>query len=185
MPTQPLPETIFSAAFTGVLSADYLRTDVPISGSQNLRQNIRYGDLKTLFTNGDGDYKANLLWETRETIGANTSKVFDLNGGLLNRWDQPLNFNAIKLLVIRNRSAIEGGTTIFVNFKNEAYAIGPQGSRVIIEPISFGINVFRTLNVSSSSSEEGGLVVNTIEAACEIDIIIIGSRYEESSSSGL
>lgn len=182
---QTLPDTLLSAAFTGVLSADYLRTDVPISGPQNIRQNIRYADLKTLFTNGDGNYKANLLFENRYSLPGHTTQIINLNGGILNRWDQPLNFNAVHMLVVHNRSDIDLGTTIEFTFKNEVYSIGPQGSRVIIEPSTPGINVFGAISATSHSSEEGHITITTAEDACEVDLIIIGSRYEESSSSGI
>lgn len=183
MPLQTLPETLLSVAFTGVLSCDYLRTDVPISGNQNIRQNIRYADLKTLFTNGDGDYKANLLYEDRFTVTAGGVRIIDLNGGLLNRWDQPLNFNAVHLLVVRNRNPFTNRAILGVGFKNEVLLIGPQGSRVIIEPIHDGMVVYPGL--SSSSSEEGHLQLTALDGDIEADIIIVGSRYEVSSSSGI
>lgn len=184
MPTQNtlLPQTLLSAVFTGVFSADYFRTDDPISGNQGIRQNLRYGDLKTLFNNGDGDFLANLLYDERITIDAGSIRLLNINSGLLNKFGQELNINAIKLLIVRNRSSLGPFKVILKQNQN---TVMPEGAIIMIAPLGAGLDV--TIGASSSSSEEGTLQLDNSTGvdSVECDVIILGSRFEQSSSSGL
>jgi len=165
------------AGFTGAISVNYRRTDQPISPNI-VKGDIRYS-IKKLLTNGVGAGKADLLYQERRII-SNGIHIFNLDGGLVNVWGDVLNYDAIKLLCIVNRQSIEERKFLSVQFKNERYYIGPQGERIIVEPIGMGIASVQ----SSESSEEGQLVI-TSDNEIEYDIIIVGASRESSSSSGL
>lgn len=159
-----------------VLATQYKRTDIP-TVPEGVRDNIDFTDIQHALENGNGDDRANLQFHTQRNL-INTSETLDLDGVLTNKWGQTLDYDAVKALVIFNRET-EDGREIKVNFKDEQYNIGPQGSRTIIEPNSNGIASL----VSSQSTEEGMI---TVVATGDVtyDIFIIGSFRELTSSSG-
>lgn len=165
-----------TVGISGGLTVRYHRTDIPIT-QQGAAENFNYNELKKIFTHGSGTNKVNLLhFSTRNLV--NAAEVIDLNGGLSNYWGDQLNFNAIKLLLIKNKET-EYGRNLQVRFKNEIYYIGPGGSRQIIEPFGTGIVAI----LSSQSSEEGSLIFST-DNDVWYDLIVAGSLDESSSSSG-
>lgn len=139
---------------------------------------INYGGISHTFQNGAGNDKLQLLYHKRRRL-INSTEVFNLDGGLTNIWGDALDFDAVKILVIKN---LETAINRFleVRFKNEAYYIGPTGSRLVVEPYGGGIEAI----VSSASSEEGQLVISS-NADITYDIILAGSATESSSSSGV
>ena len=165
-------------AFTGVFSAQYRKLDE--ENASLVADDVRYGDLKTLLINGNGNFKANLLFKERRTLAGGVTQLYNLDGGIENVWGDLLNFDSVKTIIIFNRS-----TTLYDNleliFKNERANIGPQGKRVIIEPYGKGLEPGAGL--SSSSFEEGTLSIeNTSDNNIEYDIFIVGSDQEESTS---
>lgn len=138
---------------------------------------VNYGGISYTFQNGAGNNKLQLLYRSRRRL-VNSTELFNLDGGLTNIWGHTLNFDAVKVLVIKN---LETAINRFleVQFKNERYYIGPTGSRVIIEPYGGGIEAI----VSSASSEEGQMAISS-NADITYDILMAGSATESSSSSG-
>lgn len=162
--------------FTGLLKTVYKRTDLPIP-DQRSKEDIQYSDFRTTLVHGSGRGKANLQFQRRETLN-NAALIYNLNGGLRNSWGDELNFNAVKYLLVHNRESVVG-KILQLRFKNEVYYIGPNGTRIIIEPFMEGIQSI----LSSDSSEEGPMIFST-DTEVTFDIIIIGSSEESSSSSG-
>src|SRR5258708_7955460 len=122
-----LPNIDLTAAFTGVFSADYIKNNEPIPGLGNVSEHLRYGDLKTTFQNGDGAYQCNLLFQERNTLNSTQTKVYDFDGGLLDVFGNNLNYDSVKLIIIRNRNTT-GNDLLAVEWRNsEAFNIGPQG----------------------------------------------------------
>ncbi len=162
--------------FTGAIECKYRRTDTPISPDA-VASDVRYSDTKVAFTNGNGAGKVDLLYFKRHTLD-NSVLVLDLDGGLQNLWNDTLNYDAVKLLMIVNRETTYG-RYLTVQFKDERYNIGAGGKRIIIEPQGKGIEAF----VSSGSSEEGALTFSS-DTSVTFDLLIAGSSQESSSSSG-
>jgi len=161
---------------TGLLKTSYKRLDLPIP-DQRSKEDIQYSDFRTTLLHGSGLNKANLQFQRRETLN-NATLIYNLNGGLKNSWQDELNFNAVKLLLIKNRETTVG-RILQVRFKNEIYYIGPNGFRLIGEPYMEGIQSI----LSSDSSEEGSIIFST-DTDITFDVVIIGSSEESSSSSG-
>ena len=163
-------------AITGAVNVNYFRTDRPIT-NQGVATNLNFTDYKQIFTHGSGAGKCNLFhFSTRNLV--NNVEIINLNGGLSNEWQDELNFNAIKVIVIRNKET-SLGRFLQVRFKNDIYYIGPGGTRIILEPQGIGVAPF----VSSSSSEEGSLIFST-DTDVTFDLLLGGSSDESSSSSG-
>ena len=160
-----------------VVQSLYKKIDVDLNPN-TLRDDIDFKDIRFEFNNGRGPQRVNLQFYERYTLN-NGAKVYNLDGGLVNRWNDTLNYDSVKLIVIRNNSLIDSRKFIQVNFKNEQYYIGPTGSRVILEPAAEGISPL----ISSGSSEEGSLTVQTDEEV-SYDLLIWGSDNVSSSSSG-
>lgn len=166
------------AGFTGSLSTEYRRTDILEGDSSRAANDILYTNLRNNFSNGRGGRnKVDLQYIKRYTLN-NSVLSLDLDSGLTNIWGDTLDYADVKLLIIKNLETTFG-KNLAARFKDERYYIGPEGSRVIIEPAGQGIQAI----VSSSSSEEGGLIFST-DTSVTFDVIIIGSS-QESSSSGL
>ncbi len=155
------------------LKTTYKRTDEP-QNTDGLFDNLNYNDIVRHFDNGSGVNRAELQYHERKILDTST-EIIDINGGLENKWGDILAFQAVKLIVINNRST---SGTLTVTFKNEIYVIGPGGARVVGEPTT-GIEAI----LSSTSSEEGALTI-TSDDIVTYDLIIIGAT-RESSSSGL
>lgn len=169
-------DTNLRSFLTVVLATQYKRTDINTS-PEGVRDNIDFNDIQHVFENGNGDDRANLQFHSRRNL-IDTTELLDLDGILTNKWGQTLDYDAVKIIVIRNRET-EDGREIKVNFKDEQYNIGPGGSRTIVEPNSNGIASL----VSSGSTEEGQM---TVVATGDVtyDLFIIGSFRELTSSSG-
>lgn len=161
--------------FTGGILARYKRTDTPISPNTN-SGDVNYNDLKFEFAFGSGNSRVDLLHADRYTLNNNVL-IFALDGGIQNVWGDYLDFDSVKCILIRNRETADD-RYLDVRFKNEHYVIGPGGFRIIVEPKSKGLQA----TGSSSSEEEGSLVVST-DSNVEFDLIICGSTQEQSSSS--
>ena len=159
-----------------ILSTNYKRVDLPLTPDQN-KDNINYS-FDISLTNGRGNDKANLQYNQRRTL-KDASELLDLDGVLLNNWGQTLDYDAVKILIIKNRES-DQQRYLDVTFKNDRYIIGAGGMRVLVEPISFGVQS----TVSSSSSEEGNITITAV-GQVSYDLIIIGASGEQSSSSGV
>ena len=169
-------DTSLTTKFRATLATKYKRTDLPLNDT-GITDDIKYLFDLTL-TNGRGTNKANLQWSSRRQL-VDSTELIDPDGVLTNNWGQTLDYDAVKIIIIKNRET-DQERYIDVTFKNERYIIGANGARIIIEPVSFGVQS----TVSSSSGEEGSLSVTAV-GSVTYDIIIIGASGEESSSSAL
>lgn len=158
------------------LTTEYYRTDKE-ANPNDIRDLLRFTDLKDSMLNGHTNGKANLIYYTRSRL-INATEFYDLDGGLVDIYGQTINFDAVKCLIVRNREE-EHGRLLEVTFKNERYYIGPRGYRVAWEPDGPGVESI----VSSASREEGRIAV-TSNSDITYDIIIIGATAESSSSNG-
>jgi hypothetical protein len=167
-----------SVAITGGVDIKYSRTDILDGDPSGQRSDKLYGALRRNFSNGRGGRNyVDLCFTKRYTLN-NSVLTLDLDGVLTNVWGDILNYDSVKLIVIHNLETTFG-KYLAVRFKDERYYIGPEGYREICEPAGQGVQAI----VSSSSSEEGGMVISC-DTSITFDIIIIGSS-QESSSSGL
>ena len=156
------------------LSTTYKRTDDAgnVDGiNDNLNRNF-----DDSLANGRGTGFADLQYYIRDTVN-NTVKAYDLDNILTNKWGDVLDYDAVKAIIIHNRETAIG-RFMHVTFKNEVYYIGPNGKRVLWEPVGAGLAAI----VSSASQEEGLLTVQT-DTNITFDLIIIGSSKEDTSSS--
>jgi hypothetical protein len=161
---------------TGGLDITYYRTDLPIT-TKGATASFNYTELKKILTHGSGGNKCDLLHFSTRNLN-NEVEVIDLNGGLSNIWGDQLNYNSVKVIVIRNRET-DLGKFLQARFKNDLYYIGPGGYRLIVEPQGQGVSPIE----SSESSEEGSLIFST-DTDIQFDLIVGGSSEESSSSSG-
>jgi hypothetical protein len=161
---------------TGAIEAIYRRTDVLDGNSTAIRGDLIYKELKRTFTNGaGGELNADLFFQNRYNLN-NSVLLIDLDGELRNVWNDALDFDSVKYVIIHNRESI-AGRYLSVRLKDERYYIGPGGYRVICEPQGKGIDAIE----SSSSSEEGTFAFST-DTDVTFDLIIAGSSQESSSS---
>jgi len=151
------------------------RTDIALNAPTD---SVNYGGVAYTFTHGAGANKLQLLHHKRYRL-INSTQVIDLDGGLVDVWGNALNYDAVKILIIKNLETALN-RYLEVAFKNERYYIGPTGSRVVIEPYGGGIEAI----VSSASSEEGAMTVSS-NADVTYDLIVAGTATESSSSSGV
>lgn len=158
-----------------VLACDYRRIDNELN-LNNIRDNLRYIDLKDVLGTGNGTDKANILFHTRSTLN-NTTEFWDLDGTLEDVFGDLLNYDAVKAIIIKHITDLTNAY-LKVEFKNEVWYIGPNGFRVAWEPYREGISPL----VSSASQEEGRIKVTSFQNS-EYDIIVIGSTQEASSFS--
>lgn len=158
------------------LSTTYRKTDQPTNPA-GLKDNINYSDIAIAIANGRGLNKANLQYHSRRRL-VNTTETLDLDGVLTNKWGEALNYDAVKVLVIRNRETV-AGRTLQANFKSEQYNIEARGSRIIVEPGNAGIQA-----ITESGSQEEGLITLIATGDVTYDIFAIGSDMESSSTSG-
>lgn len=170
-------DTTLSYNIRLLLQTAYRKVDQQLN-PLNLIDNLSFDGLKQSYENGRGPRRANLQYYDRWTLN-NSSKVYNLDGGVTNKWNETLNYDSVKTLVVYNRASVGESKYIQVNFKNEQYIIGPQGSRVIHEPDAKGIQPI----VSSGSAEEGQLTIQS-DSKVTYDLIILGSDSVSSSSSG-
>jgi len=158
------------------LSADYRRTD-NVLNPQDIRDNFRYIDLKDALNTGNGTDRANLLFHTQSTLD-NSIEFWDLDGVLEDVFGDLINYDAIKALIVKNKTTLSNAF-LDVRFKNEVWYIGPDGFRIAWEPFGKGISPL----ISSASAEEGRITVSS-NMEITYDLIVIGSQKETSSSSG-
>lgn len=158
------------------LTTIYRRTDKPANQFQ-IRDTLRYTDLKGAFVHGNGDNRANLNFYTRSTLD-NSMEHWNLDGILQDVYGNFLNYDSVKGLIIFNRQPLtDDNFFLSVQFKNERYYIGPQGFRILWEPKGQGVSA-----VQSSQSAEEGLITVESNANITYDIFIIGSSAESSDS---
>lgn len=158
-----------------IFTTKYLRTD--LSANQEAKDDLQYV-FEANFTNGRGTDKANLQWSSRRTLVDNT-ELLDPDGILTNLWGHILDYDAVKILIIKNRET-DPQRYLDITFKNDRYIIGAGGHLIKSEPISFGVQS----TTSSSSFEEGNITITAV-GSVSYDIILIGASGEQSSSSGL
>jgi len=167
---------VASRRFTGSgkfnLGTTYRRVET-IPGRGNPSDDLDYTDCSFNWTNGSGINRADIQHHSRRQL-INSTELIDLDGGLTNEFGDTLDFDAVKLLIIRNRQT-EQNRWLEVRFKDERYYIGAQGFRVVVEPGSVGLAAI----VSSASSEEGQMTVSS-NADITYDLILIGSVQETS-----
>lgn len=164
-----------SAVITAQLQTNYRNIEVLLNPTA-LLDNLDVSFSQEL-VDGSGFGKADLQWYDRRQL-INATEVLDLDGTLTNNWGDTLDFDAIKCLIIHNREVdVSPLKLLEVQFKNERYYIGPNGTRMVIEPGPGGILSI----VSSASQLEGSLVVSSNDNVT-YDIIIIGSQDESSSA---
>ena len=169
-----MADKTLTVSYDVTLSAIYKRTDKSINPA-DLRDYLRYIDLKDSLANGNGNGRANLLYHQRSVLN-NSTEYYNLDGVLLDSYGDTLNFDSVKCLIVKNRETAEFNF-LEVTFKNEHWYIGPEGSRVAWEPFGTGIAPI----VSSASFEEGRIAVSSNDNIT-YDIIIIGSESESSVS---
>ncbi|MGV8131181.1 MAG: hypothetical protein ACP5N7_03740 [Candidatus Pacearchaeota archaeon] len=162
-----------TAQFTLDLSLKYARTDLVLTN--DFRDYIKQQHTLTL-SNGTGTEQADILFHTRETIDG--FKNFPLES-LIDGYNQLVDINALKAIFIKNRNTENG--VIHVTCKRERYVIGPQGIRFIWEPSIHGVIYSQS---ESSQEDEGSLYIQCEDNEdVEIDLILVGSSREYSSSS--
>lgn len=161
------------------LVTKYRITDV-ITNPQGINDDLRYSDINHIFTDGVGGPNLNDLQYHKRIQQISSTVDYNLDDGTLkNQWGDALNFDAVKLLVLRNR---ETDITRFmdVTFKDEKYNIGALGSRILVEPSGPGT----VANISTTPGLEGVITIIT-NSDITFDLIIIGSSQESISSSGM
>jgi hypothetical protein len=156
------------------LATIYKRIDKPVV-PQDVADNIEYVDISKQLVNGRGTDKANLQYHSRRRL-VDASETFDLDGVLVNVWQETLDYDAVKIIIIRNRETANDRFLQY-GFKNEAGNIGPQGARLILEPGEGGVEA-----LTKSGSSEEGLLTITADGDITYDLIIIGADSEESST---
>lgn len=162
-----------TAQFLLDIAITYSRTDLPLSN--DFRDSVKQQHTLNL-SNGTGTEQADILFQTRETIDG--SKNFALES-LIDGYNALVDINAVKAIFIKNRNT--GNGVIHVTCKRERYVIGPQGIRFIWEPSIHGVVFSQS---ESSQEDEGSLYVQCEDNEdVEIDLIIVGSSREYSSSS--
>lgn len=172
-----MASTQLTSAIDVTLACEYRRVDKDINPT-GIRDTFRYTDLKDSLANGWGTDRADLFFHSRRILN-NSVEILDLDGGSLqNIFGDMLNFDAVKCLIIRNRNELPLGGVLVVRFKSEQYVIGPQGYRIVWEPISRGIQA-----IGSSASQSEGSITVSCDVQIEYDLILIGSQAENSSSS--
>ena len=180
-----------NGSFSGTLSMQYRNTEFDEVGSNNTRDDIRYTDINMALSFGTGLKQADLQAHERVTLVGPTVVTKDFDSDFTDAWGRVTDFNAIKIMIIRNREATNlrplrylkvwtqlnnDGTDI----KGEQYWIGPGESRIILAPNGVGL---RNEIASSSSTDEGDLVLEvTGDYDVIYDLFIIGSSAEKSSS---
>ena len=157
-------------------SFDYRRIDNLLNPNL-IRDRLDYIDLKDALSNGNGTDRANILFHTRSTLD-NDLEFWDLDGYLEDVFGDLINYDAVKCLIVKNRT-LTNNAFLDVRFKNEVWYIGPNGYRIAWEPYGKGIMPL----ISSASQEEGRIFVSS-NMEITYDIIIAGSTKETSSSSG-
>ncbi len=134
-------------------------------------------DFSQGLTDGSGFERADLQFHDRRQL-INATEVLALDGALTNKWGDSLDFDAIKILIVHNRETeISPLKLLEVHFKDERYYIGPNGTRIIIEPGPGGI-----LPIVSSGSEIEGSITFSTNDDVTFDLIIIGSQNESSEA---
>lgn len=171
-----MADTQLSVGVDITFTANYRRTDNAVAPGQINQQQIRYTDLTDTLRNGRGQDAADLLYSARRNLN-NAVDILSLDGGLMDNFGNLLDFDAVKGIMIFNRTETDGAI-LEVRFKSERYRIGPRGFRLIWEPRPEGVEAI----ASSASQEEGSM-----EISCDLpvtyDIILVGSSGENSSSS--
>ncbi len=186
---------VLNAGYSGALSVQYRRTDVPEAGAKSTRDDVQNNDANMSLAFGTGLGQADLFHHNRITLSGPVIWSQDFDVDFDDIWGVPQNFNAIKILQIRNREAtnlrplrfLKVWTALTVtendvesDIKTEQYYIGPQGSRVILEPSGAGL---RGEAASSSSVDEGNIIFEvTGSYDVTFDLFIVGSSAETSSS---
>ena len=171
-----MADTQLKSSIDITVRADYQRTDNGVSPAQLNIQKVRYTDLTSVLLNGWGQDRADLFYTARRSLN-NAVEIIDLDGGIVDNFGNLLNYDAVKGLVIFNRTETDGAI-LDVRFKSEYYRIGPRGFRVLWEPRPEGVEA-----VLSSGSEDEGSIMVSCDLPITYDIIIIGSAGENSSSS--
>lgn len=165
---------IIGVSINATVTAQYRRTDDQVN-PLSIVDNLQYVKLKDSLSNGHSLNEANLLAHFQSTLNNNT-EYWDLDSGnIYDAFQNLLNFDAVKCLIIKNLST-DHDLYLEVHFKNERYYIGPNGYRLIWEPAGKGIAAI----VSSGSHEEGKISV-TSNGLITYDFIIIGATDESSS----
>ena len=173
-----------NASYAGTLSVQYRRTDTSEAGANNTRDDVKNTDANMSLSFGTGLKQADLFYHDRITLSGPTNWVKSLDSGeLTDIWGRMLDFNALKIVMVRNREAtnLRPPRMLRANIKGDSCWIGPQGARFILEPNGMGL---RSESESSSSIDEGDLIIEVTGAFdVTFDLFIVGSS-EETSSSG-
>jgi len=146
-----------------IVQSLYRVVDQP-ENPEGILDNLNYEDLFLDLINGNsGDNQVDIQYHERRINNTETETI-DLSADLTNVWEDALNFAATKYILIFNRNASTGHLTIA--YKDERYRPGPQGARVVGDPISGGL----TQAVGSSN-----IMTITGDESITYDLIIIGS----------
>lgn len=170
-----MADKTLTTAIDVTLSATYRRVDKLIDPA-GIAESLRYIDLKDSLANGKGTDRAEQMYHSRRNLN-NAVEILDLDNGLQDVFGDTLNFDAVKCLIIKNRTETLGAF-LKVVFKNEQYYIGPNGYRIVWEPVAPGIE-----SIASSASFSEGSITFSSDVSLTYDLIIIGSSGENSSSS--
>lgn len=162
-----------TAQFTLDLAITYARTDLTLTN--DFRDSVKQQNSMVL-SNGTGTEQADILYHTRTTIDGTRNFALE---SLIDGYNAVVDINALKAIFIKNRNTENG--TIHVTCKRERYVIGPGGLRFIWEPNIHGLVFSQS---ESSQEDEGDLYIQCEDNEdVEIDLILVGSSREYSSSS--
>ena len=163
-----------ATTFTGTLSIGLVGSYAKASDLLSLPGAIGYA-IASSYTNGTGANQANAFWSDTRTLAA-TAESFDLKtaGGtvIVDDYGVTLPFTLIKLLIVRNKSAVSGQTlTLSGNFLSSmdggtgpTHIIGAGGTFVADCPIE-GYTVSNTTRDT---------LTLTNSATFDYDILICG-----------
>lgn len=164
-----------AASFLIRLGTRYKNTESSLNPNQ-VSDNLPFSKIFS-FVDGNATDKLNLQYYENYSLNNEIlSRNLD-DGSLKNKWNDALDFDSIKLLIVTNNST---GNVLKVNFKNDQWIIGPGGYRIAIEPFQKGIQ-----EIDESSSQLEGLLTLQSGNAVSGSLIILGSENEETSTSGL
>ncbi len=177
-----VPNRALNVGFSGVLSVQFRRTDVPEAGTNSTRDDIQNNDANMSLSFGTGLGQADLFHHNRITLSGPVNWSQDFDSDFDDIWNVVQNFNAIKILIVRNREAtnLRPLRHIRVTTKTESFWIGPQGSRIALEPNGMGLRA----ETESSSAEDEGIINFEVTGSYDVtfDLFIVGSSAETSSS---
>jgi hypothetical protein len=131
-------------------------------------------------TNGIGSNQANFVWADVNSVGRNGSKTYDLTSGDKDVFNNSMNFQTLKALVIKNtgNSQLEITTNGigFIGGTSEKLILNGQSPLVLNAPVSgwdISAGTADTITLTNTSSEDG----------TSFEFMVLGVAVDENSSS--